>query len=199
MSNTVNCRVQIWASDEATDKIYEMVESLPKVEYGLETKAIVEHFYTDSEIMSDGTNPISEKGVNITWLNKWVGCKWISVHIDDEIRIESAHTPNGFIVKLWSIATQIDPECQVICKWTDEVQVGTILVKNGLCAESYQLLDDDLESDELYDIISELQDSTNSSCEEAIDTEDFDFPDVKMYRIANKKWEIVDNISELMS
>ena len=199
MANTVYSTINIWASDDAVDKLINMVNSLPKSKSDFETKDIVNHFYSDSEIMSLGYNPITETGVDIKWLNKWVGCKWISVRVEDDIKIESAHVPNGFSVKLWTIAAEIDPDCQLTCNWTDETQAGTVYIKNGICAESYVDIEEDLESDELWDAITEAQDSRVSSCEEAVDTEDFDFPDVKMYRIANKKWEVVSNLIDVMS
>jgi hypothetical protein len=199
MANTVYSTINIWASDRATDKLINMVNSLPKSKSDLETKDIVNHFYSDSEIMSLGYNPVTETGVDIKWLNKWVGCKWISVRVEDDIKIESAHIPNGFAIKLWTIAAEIDPDCQLTCNWTDETQAGTVYIKNGICAESYVDIEEDLESDELWDAITEAQDSRVSSCEEAVDTEDFDFPDVKMYRIANKKWEVVSNLIDVMS
>jgi hypothetical protein len=199
MANTVYSTINIWASDDAVDKLINMVNSLPKSKSDFETKDIVNHFYSDSEIMSLGYNPVTETGVDIKWLNKWVGCKWISVRVEDDIKIESAHVPNGFSVKLWTIAAEIDPDCQLTCNWTDETQAGTVYIKNGICAESYVDIEEDLESDELWDAITEAQDSRVSSCEEAVDTEDFDFPDVKMYRIANKKWEVVSNLIDVMS
>jgi len=199
MANTVYSTINIWASDDAVDKLINMVNSLPKSKSDFETKDIVNHFYSDSEIMSLGYNPVTETGVDIKWLNKWVGCKWISVRVEDDIKIESAHVPNGFSVKLWTIAAEIDPDCQLTCNWTDEIQAGTVYIKNGICAESYVDIEEDLESDELWDAITEAQDSRVSSCEEAVDTEDFDFPDVKMYRIANKKWEVVSNLIDVMS
>jgi len=199
MANTVYSTINIWASDDAVDKLINMVNSLPKSKSDFDTKDIVNHFYSDSEIMSLGYNPVTETGVDIKWLNKWVGCKWISVRVEDDIKIESAHVPNGFSVKLWTIAAEIDPDCQLTCNWTDETQAGTVYIKNGICAESYVDIEEDLESDELWDAITEAQDSRVSSCEEAVDTEDFDFPDVKMYRIANKKWEVVSNLIDVMS
>jgi len=199
MANTVYSTINIWASDDAVDKLINMVNSLPKSKSDFETKDIVNHFYSDSEIMSLGYNPVTETGVDIKWLNKWVGCKWISARVADDIKIESAHVPNGFSVKLWTIAAEIDPDCQLTCNWTDETQAGTVYIKNGICAESYVDIEEDLESDELWDAITEAQDSRVSSCEEAVDTEDFDFPDVKMYRIANKKWEVVSNLIDVMS
>ena len=98
MANEIYSRVQIYASEEAVEKVFQMVESIPDSEYGQETKAVVNHFYTEQEIMSGETNPITEEGVSHDWLFKWVGCKWLSVYVDDEIRIDSGgHVPNGFL------------------------------------------------------------------------------------------------------
>ena len=212
MANEIYSRVQIYASEEAVEKVFQMVESIPDSEYGQETKAVVSHFYTEQEIMSDGTNPITEEGVSHDWLFKWVGCKWLSVYVDDEIRIDSGgHVPNGFLVKLWTIASQIDPDCSLECKFTDEfdMEVGGVMIKDGIYAESYEILDlespdsDDENYDSLneeyYDKIFDTQSNAIISCEEAIDTEDFEFPDTKIYRIANKKWEIVENLLEVLS
>jgi hypothetical protein len=44
-----------------------------------------------------------------------------------------------------------------------------------------------------WDYISERQESMYNSCEEAIDTEDFDFPISKVKKIANKKYEMIEN------
>ena len=44
-----------------------------------------------------------------------------------------------------------------------------------------------------WDYISERQESMYNSCEEAIDTEDFDFPISKVKKIANKKYEMIKN------
>jgi len=206
MANEIYSRVQIYASEEAVEKVFQMVESIPDSEYGQETKAVVNHFYTEQEIMSGGTNPITEKGVSHDWLFKWVGCKWLSVYVDGEIRIDSGgHVPNGFLVKLWTIASQIDPDCSLECKFTDEFdsEVGASVIKNGIYAESYQILDlespdsDDENYDSLneeyYDKIFDTQSNAIISCEEAIETEDFQFPISKVKKIANKKFSMIEN------
>ena len=68
------------------------------------TKTIVETFYTEEEINKDGSNPITENGVDHGWLYSNIGCKWITIGIDDDIRIESASsTPEKFLIKLYNI------------------------------------------------------------------------------------------------
>ena len=96
---------------EAMDKICDMIESMSRADYGKETKVIVESFYTEEEIKSTYGNgqteyPITEDGVNHSWLYDHVGSKWLTVGIDDDIRIESAgSTPDGFLIKLYNICS----------------------------------------------------------------------------------------------
>ncbi len=110
MANTIYSKVTI-EPQEAMDKICDMIESMPRADYGKETKVIVESFYTEEEIKSTYGNgqtehPITEDGVNHSWLYDHVGSKWLTVGIDDDIRIESAgSTPDGFLIKLYNICT----------------------------------------------------------------------------------------------
>ena len=110
MANFIYSRVTI-EPEEAMDKICDMIESMSRADYGKETKVIVESFYTEEEIKSTYGNgqteyPITEDGVNHSWLYDHVGSKWLTVGIDDDIRIESAgSTPDGFLIKLYNICS----------------------------------------------------------------------------------------------
>ena len=44
-----------------------------------------------------------------------------------------------------------------------------------------------------WDYISDRQESMYYSCEEAIETEDFQFPISKVKKIANKKFSMIEN------
>jgi len=251
MANHVFSRVTI-EPEEAMDKICSIIENIPNVPYGMETKAIVETFYTEKEISApynggQTENPITESGVNHGWLYDNVGTKWIQVGIDDDIRIESpAYIPDGFLIKLYSLCVNEFDDVRLVCKWYDETetQCGTAVIWKGIYAEDEEYLEDGDISDPAYyvtgdedldevkewllsqvsedsymkpeeieemdedslrelfedwknqgkwDYISDAQDNMYNSCEEAIDTEDFDFPVSKVKLIAKRKYDMIEN------
>jgi len=249
MGNFIYSRVTIEPS-EAMDKICGMIENMPKSEYGKETTTVVKTFYTEEELKKPYNNgeaeyPITDTGVNHGWLYDNVGTKWISVGVDDDIRIESpSYIPDGFLIKLYSLCINEFENVSVTCKWYDETetQCGTALVWNGIYTEDEETLEGENISDPIYEVIGEedideikewvlsqindnsytkpeevesmneeelrylfedwknqgkwdhitdRQQSMYYSCEEAIETEDFEFPISKVKKIANMKYEMV--------
>jgi hypothetical protein len=242
MANTIYSKVTI-EPQEAMDKICDMIESMPRADYGKETKVIVESFYTEQEIKSTYGNgqtdyPITEDGVNHSWLYDYVGSKWLTVGVDDDIRIESAgSTPDGFLIKLYNICSSEFENVVIDCKWYDEneTQCGVAKVMNNIYTEDESLLENDdiwdsayfvegdediddvkeylisqnsqyltevkineMSEDELRDTFSQWKneekwddistkwDDMLSSCEEAIETEDWEFPISKIILISDK-------------
>jgi len=242
MANTIYSRVTI-EPQEAMDKICDMIESMPRADYGKETKVIVESFYTEGEIKSTYGNgkteyPVTENGVDHSWLYDHVGSKWLTVGVDDDIRIESAgSTPDGFLIKLYNICSSEFENVVVDCKWCDEseTECGVAKVMNGIYTEDESFLENDeiwdaayyvegdedidevkeylisqnssyltedkineMDEDEMrdtfsqwkneekWDDISSKWDDMLSSCEEAIETEDWDFPISKIILISEK-------------
>jgi len=249
MANFIYSRVTIEPS-EAMDKICGMIENMPQSEYGKETTTVVKTFYTEEELKKPYNNgeteyPITDTGVNHGWLYDNVGTKWISVGVDDDIRIESpSYIPDGFLIKLYSLCINEFENVSVTCKWYDETetQCGTALVWNGIYTEDEETLEGENISDPIYEVtgeedideikewvlsqindnsytkpeevetmneeelrylfedwknqgkwdhITDRQESMYYSCEEAIETEDFEFPISKVKKIANMKYEMV--------
>ena len=251
MANFIYSQVTI-EPEEAMDKICDMIESMPRAEYGKETTQVVKTFYTEEELNrpyngGETQYPITDSGVMHGWLYDNVGTKWITVGIDDTIRIESpSYISDGFLIKLYSLCVDEFDDVRLTCKWYDETetQCGTAVIWNGVYTEDEENLDDEDISDPAYepngeedidevkewildqitedsymkseqieemdeeelrelfedwkrqgkwDYISERQESMYYSCEEAIDTEDFEFPISKVKRIANKKFTMIEN------
>ena len=249
MSNFIYSRVTI-EPKEAMDKICKMIEDMPESEYGKETKTLVETFYSEEELKKPYNNgeteyPITEEGVKHGWLYDNVGTKWITVGVDDDIRIESpSYIPDGFLIKLYSLCINEFEGVSLTCKWYEEgtSSCGTTLIKNGIYTEDENYLDDEeigdanyyvtgdeeiddvkewllsqinedsyfkteeiesMDEDTLrstfeewkneskWDTITDLQNDQFYSCEEAIDTEDFDFPISKVKKIANVKYDMI--------
>lgn len=242
MANTIFSKINI-EPQEAMDKVCEMIESMPEAGYGKETKIIVETFYTQEEIKSPYGKglteyPITEQGVNHHWLYDNVGSKWLTVGVDDDIKIESAGSiPDGFLIKLYNICSNEFKNVVLNCKWFDEseTECGVAKVMNGIYTEDESFLETDeiwdaayyvegdedidevkeylisqkspyltenkineMEEDEMrdtfsqwkneekWDDISNKWDDMLSSCEEAIETEDWDFPISKIILISEK-------------
>ena len=230
MANTVYSKVTI-QPEEAFDYIYNIIENMPNVDYGQETKLIVETFYTEEELKAPYNEgqieyPITESGVIHGWLYENVGSKWLMLGLEDDIRIESAScTPEGFLKKMYKMCTEKFEDVELKCQWWDEneIECGVSVIKNNIIAKDFHRLDYDgmydpayfIEGDEDIDSVKEylkesdsngyldfevmnedeIRDVFNdwkneekweaisdawmdmySSCEEAIDTEDFDFP-----------------------
>lgn len=251
MANFIYSQVTI-EPEEAMDKICNMIESMPKAEYGKETTEVVKAFYTEEELNKPYNNgeteyPITDSGVMHGWLYDNVGTKWITVGVDDNIRIESpSYIPDGFLIKLYSLCVNEFDGVRLTCKWYDETETncGTAVIWNGVYTEDEESLDDEDISDPAYepsgdediedikewildeitensytkaedveamdeeelrelfedwkrqgkwDHITDRQESMYYSCEEAIETEDFDFPISKVKRIANKKYTMIEN------
>lgn len=203
MANFIYSRVTIEPS-EAMDKICDMIENMPQSEYGKETTTVVKTFYTEEELKKPYNNgeteyPITDTGVNHGWLYDNVGTKWITIGVDEDIRIESpSYIPDGFLIKLYSLCVNDFEDVRITCKWYDEgeTECGTSLIWNGIYAEDQYYIEEGYEDTELdnekkWDDISEKQESMYYSCEEAIETEDFDFPISKVRKVANVKYEMV--------
>ena len=203
MGNFIYSRVTIEPS-EAMDKICDMIENMPQSEYGKETTTVVKTFYTEEELKKPYNNgetdyPVTDTGVNHGWLYDNVGTKWLTVGVDDDIRIESSsYIPDGFLIKLYSLCVNDFEDVSVTCKWYDEEQTecGTALIWNGIYAEDQYYIEEEYEDTELdnerkWDDISEKQEDIFRDCEEAIETGDFDFPISKVKKIANMKYEMV--------
>lgn len=251
MANFIYSQVTI-EPQEAMDKICDMIESMSPAEYGKETTQVVKTFFTEEELnrpYNGGQTeyPITDTGVMHGWLYDNVGTKWITVGVDDNIRIESpSYIPDGFLIKLYSICVNEFDDVRLTCKWYDETetQCGTVVIWNGIYAEDEENLEDsditdpayepsgDEDIDEVkewvldqitensytkaeeveemdeedlrelfndwkrqgkWDYITDRQESMYYSCEEAIETEDLEFPVSKVKRIANKKFSMIDN------
>jgi len=249
MANFIYSMVTI-EPEGAMDKICKMIEDMPESEYGKETKTLVETFYSEEELKKPYNNgeteyPITEEGVKHGWLYDNVGTKWITVGVDDDIRIESpSYIPDGFLIKLYSLCINEFEGVSLTCKWYEEgtSSCGTSLIKNGIYTEDENYLDDEeigdanyyvtgdeeiddvkewllsqinedsyfkpeeiesMDEDTLrstfeewkneskWDTITDLQNDQFYSCEEAIDTEDFDFPISKVKKIANVKYDMI--------
>lgn len=203
MGNFIYSRVTIEPT-EAMDKIYDMIENIPQSEYGKETTNIVKTFYTEEELQKPYNNgetdyPITDDGVNHGWLYDNVGTKWINVEADDDIRIESpSYIPDGFLIKLYSLCVNDFEDVSVTCKWHSEgeTECGTALIWNGIYTEDQSYIEEEYDDTELgnekkWEDIFEKQEDIFRECEEAIETEDFEFPISKVKKIANMKYEMV--------
>lgn len=251
MANFIYSNVTIEPS-EAMDKICGMIENMPKSEYGKETTTVVKTFYSEDELKKPYNNgeteyPITDKGVKHGWLYDNVGTKWISVGVDDVIRIESpSYISDGFLIKLYSLCVNEFSDVKLVCKWYDETetQCGIVLIWKGIYTEYEETLNSEDISDPSYEItgeenitdikewilgeinqysytkseeveemdderlrelfedwkrqgkwdhITDRQESMYYSCEEAIETEDFNFPISRVKKIANVKYEMITN------
>jgi len=159
MANFIYSRVTI-EPQEAMDKIFDMIDNMSEAKYGEETKAVVQTFYTEEEINKPYNNgeteyPIKETGVVQGWLYDNVGTKWITVGFEDDIRIESPYyTPDGFLVKLFSICCQDFDNVTLECKWYDETETkcGFVMISDGIYAEDEKSLSDEDISDPAYEV-----------------------------------------------
>lgn len=251
MSNFIYSNVII-EPEGAMDKICEMIEKITPFEYGKETKTIIQTFYSEEEIRkpyNDGETeyPISENGVLFKWMYENVGTKWIDIRVDDVIRIESPYyIPDGFLIKLYSLCINEYENVSLTCKWynENEIDCGTVLIKNGIYSEDEKSLSYEEISDPIYEVtgledidevrkwllsqvdeesytkpstieeldeenlrylfedwknqskwdsIVEEQENMLCSCEEAIDTEDFNFPISKIVKISKVKYEMISD------
>lgn len=187
MANTIYSNVTIQPK-EAFDYIYKIVENMPDSEYGQETKTIVQTFYTEEDLAMPYNNgdtryPITDSGVIHGWLYDNVGAKWLMLGLEDDLRIESAnYAPDGFLKKIYKICTDRFKDVKLTCQWynENEVQCGVIVIHNNIIASDERFIEenDDTEddTDEKWYLISEAWGDMTESCQEAIETEDMEFP-----------------------
>jgi hypothetical protein len=159
MANFIYSQVTIEPT-EAMDKICDMIEAMPSVEYGKETTQVVKTFYTEDDLNRPYNNgeteyPITDSGVKHGWLYDNVGTKWITVGVDDTIRIESpSYIPDGFLVKLFSICCEDFDNVTLECRWYDETetQCGFAMISDGIYTEDEEYLSDEDISDPAYEV-----------------------------------------------
>lgn len=157
MSNTIFSRITI-EPESAMDKICGMIESMPKADYGKETKIIVETFYNDEDLnkpLNNGTHefPITDDGVKHLWLFENVGSKCLTIGVDEDIRIESAnYIPNGLLIKLYNICKAEFDNVKITCKWynENEIDCGVAILSQNIFAEDEYQLDNDEIGDPAY-------------------------------------------------
>lgn len=201
MANFIYSKVVI-EPQEAMDKICDMIKKMPSAKYGQETKVIVETFYSDEEIRKPYNNgeveyPITESGVNHGWLYDNVGTKWITIGIDDDIRIESpSYIPDGFLIKLYSLCQEFS-DVELTCNWWDETetQCGVAHISNGVYTEDESYLEDECIGDPAYYVngdedIEEVKEYLISQCSDTSFTkvEDVESWDEDEMRETFKQW-----------
>ena len=146
MANFIYSKVTI-QPQEAMDKICGMIQSMPNVPFGQETKTIIQTFYQDVNESEIFTNNM----VNHDWSQNNIGTHWINVNIEDDyITINSPSIiPDGFFVKLYSLCISDFDDTEIYCQWWDETetQCGVALVKEGMYTEDEVYMD----SEEIYD------------------------------------------------
>lgn len=148
MANFIYSKVTI-EPEEAMGKVCDMIEKMPNVEFGKETKNVIETFYSDN--LTEDSSFISGDSIDFEWLQNNVGTNWINVFLeDDEINMNSPTiVPGGFLIKLYEICIKDFEDVSITCKWWDETetQCGLSLVKNGFYTEDEAYL----ESESMYD------------------------------------------------
>lgn len=140
MANFIYSKVTI-EPEEAMGKVCDMIRKMPNVEFGKETKNVIDTFYSD----------YSEDIIDFNWLQNNIGTNWINVFFeDDEINMNSPTIiPAGFLIKLYEICIKDFEDVSISCKWWDETetQCGLAIVKNGFYTEDEAYL----ESESIYD------------------------------------------------
>jgi hypothetical protein len=116
---------------------------------------------------------------------------WDGIYTEHEETIES----EGMFDPAYEVTG--DEDIQDIKEWI----LGEINENSYTKAEEVEEMDEerlrelfqDWKQQGKWDHITDRQESMYYSCEEAIETEDFDFPISKVKKIANKKYEMVEN------
>jgi hypothetical protein len=130
MANTVTNIVQIFANDEAIDKINERFE----VAGGYSDMVkFAKAFYDEPEIIEgkDG----EKGGLSIKWSLDFMGAKWVYIENDidmDRWNIASAnYYPHDFLKHLFDLVNEVDPEAYIVNKFQDEsyYPVGVVVYK----------------------------------------------------------------------
>lgn len=129
MANVVTNIVKIFANDEAIDKINERFEVAGG--YSDMTK-FAKAFYDNPEIIveKDGSEAITNQ-----WSLDNMGSKWVYVENDidmDRWNISSAsYYPHEFLMRLFELVNEIDPEAYVVNRYSDESYnpVGVVVYK----------------------------------------------------------------------
>jgi hypothetical protein len=126
MANTVTNIVQIYANDEAIDKINERFEVAGG--YG-DMVSFAKAFYDEPEIIIDRNG---EEGVSFNWSLDNMGAKWVYIENDidmDRWNISSAnYYPHEFLKRLFELVVAIDPEAYIVNKYNDETYDPTGVV-----------------------------------------------------------------------
>lgn len=148
MANFIYSKVTI-EPEEAMGKVCDMIRKMPNVEFGKETKNVIDTFYSDN--LLEDSSFISGNSIDFNWLQSHIGTNWINVFLeDDEINMNSPTIiPAGFLIKLYEICIKEFEDVSITCKWWDETetQCGLALVKNGFYTEDEAYL----ESESIYD------------------------------------------------
>jgi hypothetical protein len=129
MANTVTNIVKIFANDEAINKINERFHVAGG--YG-EMVKLAKAFYDNPETVAgrDG-----EENILIEWSLDNMGSKWVYVENDIDIdswNISSAnHYPHEFLMRLFELVVEVDPDAYIVNKYNDETYnpVGVVVYK----------------------------------------------------------------------
>ncbi len=218
MANFIYSRVTI-EPQEAMDKICDMIDNMPQVNYGEETKVVVQTFYTEEEINRPYNNgqteyPITDTGVMHGWLYDNVGTKWITVGVDDDIRIDSpSYIPDGFLVKLFSICCEDFDDVSLECRWYDETetQCGFAMISDGIYAEDEEYLSDEAISDPAYEVtgdediddvkewlLSQVNEDSYTKPSEIQEMEEDDLRDLFQDWKSQDKWDYMSDAQDGM-
>lgn len=195
MANFIYSKVTIFPQ-EAMDKICGLIENIPDLPFGQETKAVVETFY--KEELEIDSNIISENKVDHFWVSNNIGTNWINISLEDDyIMVNSPSIiPDGFFVKLYSLCIKEFEDVQIYCKWWDETetQCGVSLTKDGFYTEHEAFM----ESESIYDTsyfpsgfedIDLVKDWVNSNLDTDFQHEDINSMDENNLRDLFSDWK----------
>jgi hypothetical protein len=126
MANTVTNIVQIYANDEAIDKINERFEVAGGYS---DMVSFAKAFYDEPETVIDKDG---KEGVLINWSLDNMGAKWVYIENDidmDRWNIASAnYYPHEFLMRLFELVVEVDPDAYIVNKYNDETYDPTGVV-----------------------------------------------------------------------